>query len=98
MSELQPLVALAAREIISLVSGSIAPGAITDLSVSHVRRSVGGWLASAFQKLLTRSTFRVAMMSSYTPRTSLLASAYSIILTVAMTPPVRVHGTKVEGV
>jgi hypothetical protein len=47
-----------------LVRASRAPGVITDLSVSHVRRRVGGWTAIAFQKLVTKSVFRVAMMSS----------------------------------
>jgi hypothetical protein len=37
---------------------------MTALMLSHVRTSVGSWLASAFQKLFTRSVFRVAMMSS----------------------------------
>ncbi len=34
------------------------------LMLSHVRRSVGGWWARAFQKLFTQSVLRVAMMSS----------------------------------
>src|ERR1700704_1231944 len=55
--------------------------------LSHVRASVGGWLASAFQKLFTRSVFRVAMMSSKTARTAALASPYSISFTVAIIPP-----------
>ena len=37
---------------------------MTSFTLSQVRRSVGGWLASAFQKLLMRSVLRVAMMSS----------------------------------
>ena len=34
------------------------------LMLFHVRRSVAGSLASAFQKLLIQSVLRVAMMSS----------------------------------
>lgn len=41
-----------------------SPGAITGLMLSQVRRTVGGWLASALQKSLIRSVLRVAMMSS----------------------------------
>src|ERR1017187_5447712 len=44
--------------------------------LSQVRRSVAGSCASAFQKLLIQSVWRVAMISSYTARTSGLASAY----------------------
>src|SRR5438876_12082052 len=44
----------------------------------QIRRSVGGSCARTFQKLLTQSVFRVAMMSSYTARTCADASAYSI--------------------
>src|SRR5947207_623005 len=44
----------------------------------QIRRSVGGSCASTFQKLLTQSVFRVAMMSSYTARTGADALAYSI--------------------
>ena len=40
------------------------------LMLSQVRRSVAGSCASAFQKLLIQSVSRVAMMSSYTARTS----------------------------
>src|SRR5262245_40618867 len=53
-------------------------------TLSHVRRRVGGWLASAFQKLLIRSVLRVAMRSSSTARTSPLDSAYSISFTLAI--------------
>src|SRR5580700_2086270 len=49
------------------------------LMLSHVRRSVAGSCASAFQKLLIQSVWRVAMISSYTAPTSGLASAYSIM-------------------
>src|SRR5438552_9725210 len=87
MQYVQPLVALTARYTSSLVSGSSAPGAMTCLTLSQVRRRSGGWLASAFQKLLTASVFRVAMMSSYTARTSPVASAYSMSLTVAISTP-----------
>ena len=34
------------------------------LTLSHVRRSVAGSCASAFQKLLIQSVLRAAMMSS----------------------------------
>src|SRR5215467_9162732 len=54
---------------------------------SHVRFRVMGSCANAFQKLLIQSTFRVAMMSSYTARTSGLASLYSINPKIAMKPP-----------
>jgi len=37
---------------------------MTCLTLSQVRRRVGGWLASAFQKLLIQSMLRVFMMSS----------------------------------
>src|SRR6185312_13056504 len=45
---------------------------------SHVRFSRTGSCASAFQKLLILSVLRVAMMSSYTARTSGLALSYSM--------------------
>src|SRR5690242_16222025 len=54
------------------------------LTLAHVRRSVTGSCASAFQKLFTQSVLRVAMMSSYTARTSGDASRYSISPKVAM--------------
>src|ERR1700680_4459324 len=54
------------------------------LMLSHVRLSVAGSCAMAFQKLLIQSVLRVDMMSSYTARTSGLASLYSISLNVAM--------------
>src|SRR5437870_6941629 len=44
----------------------------------QIRRNVGGSCARTFQKLLTQSVFRVAMMSSYTARTGADALAYSI--------------------
>src|SRR5215472_18380727 len=44
----------------------------------QVRFSVAGSLARAFQKLLIQSVLRVAMMSSYTSRTSGEASLYSM--------------------
>src|SRR5271170_527840 len=51
----------------SLVSGSRAPGAImTCLMLDQVRSRRSGWLARARQKLLTKSDFRVARMSSKT--------------------------------
>src|SRR6267378_538136 len=46
-------------------------------------------LASAFQKLLTQSTPRVCMMSSYTAFTSALASEYSISVTSDTLPSIR---------
>src|SRR6185295_17040072 len=57
------------------------------LMLSHVRLSVAGSCASAFQKLLIQSVLRVAMMSSNTARTSGPASAYSISRTVVMLGP-----------
>src|ERR1700755_914658 len=49
----------------SLVSGSSAPGAImTCLMLDQVRSRSSGWVARARQKLLTKSDFRVARMSS----------------------------------
>src|SRR5690349_23607744 len=54
---------------------------------SQVRFSVSGSCAIAFQKLLIQSVFRVAMMSSYTARTSGLASLYSISPNVDMPIP-----------
>src|ERR1700756_332480 len=57
------------------------------LMLSQVRLSVAGSCAMAFQKLLIQSTLRVAMMSSYTARTSGLASLYSINLNVAIAYP-----------
>src|SRR5258706_3394347 len=59
------------------------------LMLSHVRFSVAGSCAMAFQKLLIQSTFRVAMISSYTARTSGLASWYSISLKVAIASPLN---------
>src|SRR5271154_3679791 len=51
----------------SLVRGSRAPGAImTCLMLDQVRSRRSGWLARARQKLLTKSDFRVARMSSKT--------------------------------
>src|SRR5439155_546522 len=44
----------------------------------QTRRSVAGSCASTFQKLFTQSVLRVAMMSSYTARTSADAFAYSM--------------------
>src|SRR5262249_25427357 len=46
--------------------------------LAQMRRSVTGSWARTFQKLFTQSVLRVAMMSSYTARTSADASAYSI--------------------
>src|SRR2546428_13700779 len=54
---------------------------------SQVRFSVTGSRASAFQKLLIQSVWRVAMMSSKTARTSGLASLYSIKPLVDMRRP-----------
>src|SRR5436305_2255809 len=62
----------------SLVSGSIAPGPITCLMLLQIRHRVAGSCARTFQKLFTQSVLRVAMMSSYTARTSADAFAYSI--------------------
>src|SRR2546422_9561573 len=53
-----------------------------------MRLSCAGSFASAFQKLLTQSTPRVRMMSSYTAFTSALASAYSISVTSDMLPSI----------
>src|SRR5580704_97482 len=90
----QLLVTLTATYSSSFVSGSSAPGAITCLMPSQVRFSVAGSCAIAFQKLLIQSVFRVAMMSSYTARTSGLASLYSISGNVGMrSPNVRVELT-----
>src|SRR5580704_6890494 len=83
----QLLVTLTATYKSSFVSGSSAPGAIICLIPSHVRFSVSGSCAIAFQKLLIQSVFRVAMMSSYTARTSGLASLYSINGNVGMKSP-----------
>src|SRR2546430_9420479 len=44
----------------------------------QIRRRVAGSCARTFQKLFTQSVLRVAMMSSYTARTSADAFAYSI--------------------
>src|ERR1700692_3466048 len=60
---------------------------MTCLMLSQVRFKVAGSWAIAFQKLLIQSVLRVVMMSSYTARTSGLASAYSISLKVAMVSP-----------
>src|SRR5437588_12206184 len=78
MQYVQLLVTLTATYNSSFVSGSSAPGAMICLMLSQVRFSVAGSCAIAFQKLLIQSVFRVAMMSSYTARTSGLASAYSM--------------------
>src|SRR5437588_2666021 len=84
MQYVQLLVTLTATYNSSFVSGSSAPGAMICLMLSHVRFSVAGSCAIAFQKLLIQSVFRVAIMSSYTARTSALASLYSISLKVAI--------------
>src|SRR4029077_4147066 len=83
----QLLVTLTATYSNSFVSGSSAPGAMICLMLSQVRFSVAGSCAMAFQKLLIQSVLRVAMMSSYTARTSALASLYSISLNVAIESP-----------
>src|SRR5256885_3065267 len=54
-----------------------------------MRLSCAGSFASAFQKLLTQSTPRVRMMSSYTAFTSALASAYSMSVTSDTLPSMR---------
>src|ERR1019366_3575455 len=54
---------------------------------SQVRFNSSGSWAIAFQKLLIESVLRVAMMSSYTARTSGLASLYSMKPNVDMCPP-----------
>src|SRR5947209_15424620 len=59
------------------------------LMSSQVRFSVAGSWASAFQKLLIQSVLRVAMMSSYTARTSGPASAYSMNPKVAIQSPLH---------
>src|SRR5437016_12899843 len=46
--------------------------------LAHTRRSVAGSCARTFPKWFTQSVLRVAMMSSYTARTSADAFAYSI--------------------
>src|SRR4029077_16653109 len=83
----QLLVTLTATYSSSLVSGSSAPGPMICLMLSQVRFSVAGSCAIAFQKLLIQSVLRVAMMSSYTARTSGLASWYSIKPNVDMLIP-----------
>ena len=60
----QPLLALTATKTISFIKELNAPGAMASLTLSQVCLSVGGWLAMCFQKLLTSSTPRVALMSS----------------------------------
>src|SRR2546429_3818721 len=57
--------------------------------LSQMRLSCAGSCASAFQKLLTQSTPRVRMMSSYTAFTSALASAYSMSVTSDTLPSMR---------
>src|ERR1022692_1539800 len=74
----QPFVMLTAMYINSLVRGSSAPGPMTSLMFAQTRRKAAGSCASTFQKLLIQSVLRVAIISSYTARTSGLASAYSI--------------------
>src|SRR3982074_3421804 len=69
---------------ISLTRGSIVPGPITSLMLVQIRRREAGSCASTFQKLLTQSVLRVAMMSSYTARTSGEASLYSMGVRVAL--------------
>src|ERR1700730_17406719 len=87
----QLLVTLTATYNNSFVKGSKAPGAIICLSDSQVRFKVAGSWAMAFQKLLIQSILRVAMMSSYTARTSGLASLYSISAKVAMISPENIQ-------
>src|SRR6267143_1242351 len=53
-----------------------------------MRLSCAGSFASAFQKLLTQSTPRVRMMSSYTAFTSALASEYSMSVTSDTLPSI----------
>src|SRR5215213_8610814 len=57
---------------------------MTSFRLSQIRRRVGGWLASAFQKLLIQSVLRVCLMSSNTTRTSGLAAFSSINGTVGI--------------
>src|SRR5689334_18054412 len=74
----QLLVIDTAMYSISFTSGSSAPGAITAFTCDQMRASAAGSWASTFQKLLTDGRLRVAMMSSYTARTSGDASSYSM--------------------
>src|SRR5947209_4623726 len=97
MQYVQLLVTLTATYNSSFVSGSSAPGAMICLMLSHVRFSVAGSCAIAFQKLLIQSVFRVAIMSSYTARTSALASLYSISLNVAIACPLGFLLAKLTG-
>src|SRR6478735_222593 len=84
MQSLQPWAIDTATQSISLTLGSSAPGAITSLTLSQVRRSVFGSCASARQKLLTKSDCRVLRMSSKTARASLESSSSESSFTVAM--------------
>src|ERR1700733_1578306 len=73
--------------ISSRVRGSSGPGApITAFSVFQVRSRISGWLARPRQKLLTKSDFRVARISSNTALTFGCASASASVqsLTVAI--------------
>src|SRR5579863_1998816 len=67
------------------------------LMLRQVLRSVAGSWASAFQKLLIQSVLRVVMMSSYTARTSGLASWYSISPKVAMLRPCPERSARWKG-
>ena len=59
---------------------------------NNCRYCIASHGASTFQKLLTQSVLRVAMMSSYTARTRGEASAYSINPTLmAGSPRQRIH-------
>src|SRR5450830_297652 len=80
----QLFVTLTAIYSISLVSGSIAPGAITCFTLDQMRWRVAGELARTFQKLLIQSDLRVALISSNTACTSFGAAPSSTIFTIAI--------------
>src|SRR5690242_21077690 len=79
----------------------MTPGPITSLMLAQMRRSVTGSWARTFQKLFTQSVLRVAMMSSYTARTSGEASAYSIgwrLTGILSTSPVSAVSVAVKAI
>ena len=63
---------------------------------SQLRRRVGGWKVSVFQKLESWPGPRAARISSFTARTSGLASSYSVIGTLGIYEPSSCNSSGVE--
>ncbi len=78
------------------VRASSAPGASASFAFSQLRRRVGEWKASVFQKSESWPGPRAARVSSYTALTSGLASSYSVIGTLGIYEPSSCNSSGVE--